>query len=188
MQRRRLAWAGALVALTGAAWVFRVWLFHDNLHVVAPGQIYRSAQLDTERLDAVSAELGLRSVLNLRGEHPGSQWFRRQRALLEARGIDSFDIRLSAQRLPSRQDLIRLVDALERAERPLLIHCLRGTDRSGLAAALVVLLEGGDLSRAREQYTLAHGYLHGVSLSDLPDLLDDYQQWLADQAAAADDQ
>ena len=180
MQRRRLAWAGALVALTGAAWVFRVWLFHDNLHVVAPGQIYRSAQLDTERLDAVSAELGLRSVLNLRGEHPGSQWFRRQRALLEARGIDSFDIRLSAQRLPSRQDLIRLVDALERAERPLLIHCLRGTDRSGLAAALVVLLEGGDLSRAREQYTLAHGYLHGVSLSDLPDLLDDYQQWLTE--------
>lgn len=187
MPRRQLVRAGAglLVALAGACWVFRVWLFHDNLHVVLPGQVYRSAQLDVESLDALIDELSLRTLVNLRGGHDGSEWFRRQRRLLADRRLASFEMRLSALRLPSRQDLERLIEILQTAERPVLIHCLRGTDRSGLAAALAVLLAGADLDRARREYTLSHGFVSGVSLSDLPDLLAYYEAWLAEHGLAS---
>lgn len=183
---RRLAFGGSLgllVVLAGAAAagaLFRVWLFGDNLHVVVPG-VHRSAQLDPARLDAVARELGLRSLLNLRGGHDGNGWFRAEQQVAAARGLETYTLRLSARRLPSQPDLVRLVEILETAERPLLIHCLRGTDRSGLAAALAVLLDGGDPERARREYGLVHGYVGALSLSDLPQVIDAYEAWLASE-------
>jgi protein tyrosine phosphatase (PTP) superfamily phosphohydrolase (DUF442 family) len=181
---RRLAVGGALGLVTlavgglAAAALLRVWLFGDNLHVVVPG-VYRSAQLDPARLDAVAQQLGLRALLNLRGGHDGNGWFRAEQQVAAARGLEAYTLRLSARRLPSQPDLVRLVEILQTAERPLLIHCLRGTDRSGLAAALAVLLDGGDPERARREYDLVHGYVGALSVSDLPQVIDSYEAWLA---------
>jgi protein tyrosine phosphatase (PTP) superfamily phosphohydrolase (DUF442 family) len=169
---------GALGALALAAFVLRQRLLHGNLHAVVPGEIHRSAQLDAEALADAVDELGLRSVVNLRGAMPERSWYREERELLEARGVALHDLRMSGQRLPSRQELRALVETLDAAERPTLVHCLDGTDRSGLAASLALLLGGADLDRAREEFALRYGHLGRLHGSDVGEWIEQYSAWL----------
>jgi protein tyrosine phosphatase (PTP) superfamily phosphohydrolase (DUF442 family) len=184
---RRGALLAGIVVAAGAATAagpLRVWLFEDNLHVVEPGAVYRSAQLSSDRLAALADELSLRSILNLRGAQPASAWFQGEREVAAREGLHEYSLRLSAASLPSRDQLRRLIALLDGAERPLLIHCYRGSDRTGLAAALWVLLSGGDLEAARAQYGFEHGFVAALSRSDLPGVLDMYEAWLARRGVA----
>jgi hypothetical protein len=181
----RLLAIALLVLLALALVALRERLFGGNLHVVVPGEIHRSAQLDGEALLRAVDELGLRSVVNLRGATPESDWWRDERALLEARGVTLHDLRMSGARLPSRQELRALLELLERAERPTLVHCLDGTDRSGVAASLALLLRGEDLGQAREEFALRHGHLGRLHASDAGEWLDLYAAWLAREGLAS---
>jgi protein tyrosine phosphatase (PTP) superfamily phosphohydrolase (DUF442 family) len=174
-----------LVLLGLALLALRERLFAGNLHEVVPGEIHRSAQLDAEALLRAVDELGLRSVVNLRGAVPEDAWWREEHALLEAHGVTLHDLRMSGTRLPSRQELRALLALLERAERPTLVHCLDGTDRSGVAASLALLLGGQDLRRAREEFALRHGHLGRLHGSDAGEWLDLYAAWLAREGLAS---
>ncbi len=173
-----------LVLLALALLALRERLFARNLHEVVPGEIHRSAQLDAEALLRAVDELGLRSVVNLRGAAPEDAWWREEHALLEAHGVTLHDLRMSGARLPSRQELRALLALLERAERPTLVHCLDGTDRAGVAASLALLLGGEDLRRAREEFALRHGHLGRLHGSDAGEWLDLYAAWLAREGLA----
>jgi len=162
-------------------WPLRAWLVTGNVHSVIEGAVYRSAQPTPEQLGELSERFGLRSIVNLRGDQHELDWYPAEREVATERALDYHSLRLSGERLPSPSDLSLLLDLLARAERPTLIHCLRGTDRSGLASALTLLLEGSDLETARREFSIDHGYLAAVSPSDLRDLLDLYEAWLADQ-------
>lgn len=181
----RIAVVAALVLLALALLALRERLFRGNLHAVVPGEIHRSAQLDSEALLRAVDELGLRSVVNLRGPAPERGWWRDEREALAARGVALHDLRMSGARLPSRQELRALLDLLERAERPTLVHCLDGTDRSGVAASLALLLRGEDLARAREEFALRHGHLGRLHGSDAGEWLDLYAAWLARHGLAS---
>jgi protein tyrosine phosphatase (PTP) superfamily phosphohydrolase (DUF442 family) len=182
---------GRILAITGlvllalALVALRERLFGGNLHEVVPGEIHRSGQLDAEALLRAVDELGLRSVVNLRGATPERDWWRDERALLEAQGVTLHDLRMSGVRLPSRQELRALLELLERVERPTLVHCLDGTDRSGVAASLALLLRGEDLARARAEFGLRHGHLGRLHGSDASEWLDLYAAWLAREDLAS---
>jgi protein tyrosine/serine phosphatase len=121
----------------------------DNFHVVEPGRAYRSAQLDAESLRLVINFLGIRTVVNLRGENEDDLWYQRERAVAQETGVTLVDIRMSASELPSRADLLLLYDTFTTAEHPILIHCKSGADRTGSAAAIwrmVVLGEPRELA------------------------------------------
>ena len=51
-------------------------------------------------------------------------------------GVEHYDIRMSAKRLPHRKDLLKLIELYETAPRPILIHCQGGADRTGEASAM----------------------------------------------------
>jgi protein tyrosine phosphatase (PTP) superfamily phosphohydrolase (DUF442 family) len=169
-----------LLVLAPAAFVMRVRLLDDNLHTVIPGELYRSAQLAPESLDREIERLGLRSIVNLRGDGKEHAWYQAESETVNRHGVALHDLDLSGQRLPSRQELSALLDQLEHVERPALMHCLNGTDRSGLAASLAVLLQGAPVERARDEFALRHGYPGRLLGSDVPAWLDQYEGWLVE--------
>lgn len=181
--QRRLAWIllAALASLAAAGLALRPSLLGDKVAPVIEGQVYRSAQLSPERLAELAHELGLRGLLNLRGERPGEDWYEAEAALAGRLDLALTGVRLSSSRLPSRQRLRELVAALDAAPRPLLIHCAAGADRSGFASALAVLLAGGDVAAARREAARLPGGLGLLSRSELPQVLELYETWLAGQ-------
>jgi len=83
--------------------------------------------LETERV---------RAVINLRGANAVESWYRAELADCTRLGIAHHDVRLSARRLPERETLLGLIDAFDALERPMLMKCAAGIDRSVFAASL----------------------------------------------------
>ena len=54
--------------------------------------------------------------------------------------------------MPEPEALAWLVGLYESGDTPILVHCQGGTHRSGVAAAVYVLLQGGTVEDAREQF------------------------------------
>jgi protein tyrosine phosphatase (PTP) superfamily phosphohydrolase (DUF442 family) len=153
---------------------------------VVPGAIYRSAQLDPEKLAAVSAELGLASVLAVRAARPNKDWYVEEVRAAQQLGLRLTNINFDPDRMPSRQQLRELVDQLDDAPRPLLLHCRAGVERSGLASAVALLLEGASLASARDQFSLRFGFHPWIARSELPRVIDRYEVWLEEQAIEHD--
>ncbi|WP_457595736.1 tyrosine-protein phosphatase [Hydrogenimonas sp.] len=109
-----------------------VWL---NLHEIAPG-VYRSAQPTPWQLARLKKKLGLKSVVNLRGDNPRSAVHQIEKRACERLGLELFFVEFYSRSMPERFRLEALKEAFEQAPRPMLIHCKAGADRSSLAAVL----------------------------------------------------
>ena len=166
-----------LFALTGL-WVFRGPLLHENFHTVIPNEVYRSSQLSPEVLERRIRELSLRSVINLRTNENTTSRFKGEQEVTEVHGVDLHLIRLRVS-MPPRGTLQQLVHLLNTVRRPLLLHCERGVERSGIASAVAVLLSGRNIAEARKQFGLTYGFVPLLCPSDLLRVLDDYGRWLA---------
>src|SRR5262249_41159099 len=148
----------ALASLPALAEAVRVF-FGANFHAVLPGRVYRCAQPSARALEELVARHGIRTVVNLRGCCDPFPWYLAQARATHRLDVCQEDICLSAGRLPSAPELRRLVEVIDRGEYPLLLHCRRGADRTGLASAVVLLLQPGvPLSQARRQLGLRYGH------------------------------
>lgn len=187
--RRSLWLVAALIAAIGLAIAgpLRSFVFESNLHAVVAGQIYRSAQPSEADIDRWVRELGLRSVVNLRGAKgkEDRRWLADERSASSRNGIEHVSLRMSSDDIPPAQTLRELVRILDTAPRPLLLHCRAGAERSSLASAVAVLLAGGDLAAAHAEFALDKGFVFLVN-PRLPRVLDDYEQWLAGQPSTPD--
>src|SRR5262249_59889867 len=93
------------------------------------------------RLERLIQAYGIRTVVNLRGSCLGFDWYRDECRVTHALDVCQEDVCFSAGRLPSTHEVRRLLEVVERSEPPLLLHCQRGADRTGLASAVVLLLQ-----------------------------------------------
>jgi undecaprenyl-diphosphatase len=130
-----------------------------NVHEVEPGVLYRSGQLGDAGLRAIVAEKGIRTILNLRGAHPDEDWYRREAAVARDAGIDYRSIAISARSVPDMATMVEIATTLAQAPRPILVHCIGGSDRSGLASAIYELaVEGSSEADAAGQLSIAYGH------------------------------
>ncbi len=139
---RTLVYCITLILILLLSFYIVINLCNNNYHNVLPKQVYRSAQLNQSTLLSYIKRDKIRTIINLRGKNPNASWYQNEIAAAKKADIQHDDITLSAHQLPSDTQLKRLVQLIETAKKPLLIHCRRGADRSGLAAAISVILSG----------------------------------------------
>jgi protein tyrosine phosphatase (PTP) superfamily phosphohydrolase (DUF442 family) len=158
--------------------IYRV-TFGSNFHTVIPGRVYRCAQPSGEALDRMISELGIRTVINLRGNGDTLPWYLEEALATHRHNVSQEDICFSAGRLPPVTELRRLLEVLEKTEYPILLHCRRGADRTGLAAAIVALLNAdGPVQAARWQMHPRFGHVPLGRPGQLDVFLDFYEDWL----------
>jgi hypothetical protein len=151
-----------------------------NFHVVVPGRIYRCAQPSAAALEQLIASRGIRTVINLRGTGDPIGWYLDEVRTAHDHNICQEDINFSAGRLPSVSELRRLILALERAPYPIVLHCRRGSDRTGMASAVAVLLTTDQsLEDAFGQLNWRFGHLAFGRPAQLDQFLGFYKDWLA---------
>lgn len=153
-----------------------------NFRAIAPGRAYRSGQLSPERLESYVRRHGIRTVVNLRGCCVAADWYRAQADATARLDVAQEDLSFSATRMPSTTSVRQLVEVLDRSERPLLIHCQQGADRTGLASVVVLLLDGVPLDVALRQLGPASGHVPLGRTVHVDRFFDQYRAWLAGRA------
>jgi protein tyrosine phosphatase (PTP) superfamily phosphohydrolase (DUF442 family) len=178
--RRRLVALAVLVALGAVLAEGARVAFGGNFHIVIPNRVYRSAQPSVAAIERAVADHGVRTVINLRGTCNPMPWYLEESRATHALGICQEDVCFSAGRLPSVTEMRRLVEVLDRCDYPVLLHCRRGADRTGLAAAVALLLHGGaPFPEAARQLGVRYGHLALGRPGYLDEFLDLYSAWLA---------
>jgi protein tyrosine/serine phosphatase len=110
-----------------------------NFHTVVAHEVYRAAQPDADDLAGYVRDYGIRSVVNLRGSHPGEAWYDEEVRSSQTLDLTHVDLALSAKRELTDTNIMALQRILQTTPRPLLLHCKSGADRTGLAAAFYLL-------------------------------------------------
>jgi protein tyrosine phosphatase (PTP) superfamily phosphohydrolase (DUF442 family) len=178
-RRTLLKFVGGAVVLGVGAEAGRV-IALTNTHTVVPGRVYRTAQLKADELRALVAEKGIRTVVNLRGVCADSPWYMDECRVTHAAGANQEDVTFSAKRFPAPAEMARLIDILDHTEYPIVLHCQRGADRTGMASAVVKLLQPGtDVGTARRQLWPRYGHFAVGRTAVLDAFFDYYEQWLA---------
>lgn len=128
-----------------------------NLHQISP-EMYRANQPSPEHIARYARELGLKTILNLRGESPKG-YYMLEREACAANGVKLIDFQVFSRDAPSRESVLGARDLFEDITYPALMHCKSGADRAGLMAVLYMhFREGQPIEQAKEQ--LSFKYLH----------------------------
>lgn len=149
-----------------------------NLNTVAAGRCYRCAQPSPRDLRCYAERFGIRSIINLRGydEHA---WYSTERDTAQSLGMQFVDAGLWASTQPTEAEFLDIVRSIDESPEPILLHCESGIDRSGLGAALFLLLKtDASLDEARRQLSVSFGHFASGRAGCLDRILDSYAGWL----------
>jgi undecaprenyl-diphosphatase len=112
-----------------------------------------------DKLEYYVTKYGIKSIVNLTGEHTGKPWYSEELQVSAEHHIKHYDIQLWAHHAPAEKDVEKLMEIFKTAPRPVLIHCRGGSDRSGLVAAMwKVIVDKEPKSEAQKQLSILYGH------------------------------
>ncbi|MFN3442180.1 MAG: tyrosine-protein phosphatase, partial [Rhizobium rosettiformans] len=104
---------------------------------------------------------GIKTVINLRGENPGKDWYDDEIAATAAHGARHVDFGMSARKDLTAERTQELLSILKTAEQPILVHCMSGADRTGLASVIFLQqVAGVDEEEAEWQLSPLYGHIN----------------------------
>jgi len=112
-----------------------------TVHPVIQNTVYRSAQLSGNNLHKNIDTYQFKSIINLRGKDLKENWYQTENNIAQQNNVRLYNVRLSAYKLPVSSEIDVLVNILQTAKKPILLHCQAGVDRSGMASALALSIE-----------------------------------------------
>ena len=132
---------------------------NSNFHPVEEKKLYRSGQLSEKKLRKYIQKYKIKTIINLRGENKKSRWFKTEQRVTQEHNVKLVSIPMQARTLPSKENLLKLLDAYDTEKTPILIHCYNGTNRTGEAAALWFLYkQHKNKKEALKQLSSKYGY------------------------------
>jgi protein tyrosine phosphatase (PTP) superfamily phosphohydrolase (DUF442 family) len=158
--RSRILMTVVLLAGLGS-WIYHMSVFRParNFHEIDAGKFYRSAQLGKDEFEDIVHKYGIRTVINLRGHQPGEWWYDDEESELKRLHVRQEDIGFSTEQMQTKEDWTRYAELLKTAQRPILVHCRSGADRTGEATA-VYMIDYMGKSRDEALKQLSVRYLH----------------------------
>lgn len=106
----------------------------ENFFRITP-DLYRSAQPNKKGMRAYEAA-GIRTVINLRARHSDND---------KARGTNLVLVHIPTRTraVSSDEFIVKALQTMRDAEKPALVHCMHGADRTGLVIAAYRVIEQG---------------------------------------------
>lgn len=130
-----------------------------NFDTLVAGEVYRSAQVRGSDLADYTKKYGIKSVLNLRGADPSSDWYPPEVSESARLGLVHANFAMSSSKMVTTDRVQELIALMRDLPKPLLIHCRQGSDRTGLASALyLAAISGADEDTAEGQLSLYFGH------------------------------
>jgi protein tyrosine/serine phosphatase len=138
---------------------YQIW--NGNFHEVIAGEYYRSAQLSPKELEKRIEQYGIKSIINLRGGEPGIQYYDQEVAVSDKFGVTYTSFPISAHHQLTDERVQELLTIMKAAPKPLLVHCLSGADRTGLASVIYLQqVAGVDEETAEWQLSPLYGHIN----------------------------
>jgi hypothetical protein len=156
-----------LAAAVTAAWLVALdrhgRLVWDHWDEAKRGVLYRSGQLSADQLTAAAQRYNIRTVINL--QLPGEE-LAAERALCARLRINFVNLPMPGDGFGEEwqfREILKIVDDPQR--RPVLVHCARGTCRTGAAVAIYRFERDGwmleDVATEMRRQTYRYGWLPG---------------------------
>jgi len=129
----KLTAIAVLAPVVFAAGCYVKWCVLDSrLCTITPGTLYQSAAFDADALVAACRERGIRTVIDLRDNHPED--VAANAIAAEKAGV--CHIHVPTETHPTSESVAKFLDAMDAAERPVLVHCQHGEGRSVMMCAI----------------------------------------------------
>lgn len=128
-----------------------------NLHRISD-EMFRANQPSPAHIARYAKELGLKTILNLRGTSPRGHYVLEKEAC-ERHGIVLIDFQVFSREVPPPVAILEARQLFDSIAYPALMHCKSGADRAGIMAVLYQHFRRGQpIEEALEQ--LSSKYLH----------------------------
>lgn len=138
-------------------------LVWDHFDVVKNGMLYRSGQLNSDQLEQAVKRYGIRTLISFQYPGAGVEF---ERTVAKGLGIDFMNLPMPGDGFgqePQFREVLKAVD--DPTRRPVLIHCARGTCRTGSAVALYRFERDGwtidDVSAEMKRQSYRDGWIPG---------------------------
>ncbi len=136
-------------------------LFWFNFHEV-DDNIYRSAQITPWRLKKIIKKYRIKTIINLRAKD--NYLYQIEQNICKSMGVEYIQIPLSSRSPNSTKNLLRLKEALLSSNKPILMHCKAGADRTGFASVFYHILKRKEPKEAiKKELKFKYAYLDFTS-------------------------
>jgi hypothetical protein len=130
-----------LAGIAAAAWAWADWIrpnaFPKRFGTVIEGEVYRAGELTPAAMRRVVERHGIRTVVDLGADPPGSRDDLRQARTAAALGVERVRLHLEGDGTGDPNVYVQTLEILaDPARQPVLVHCGAGTERTGAAVAL----------------------------------------------------
>ena len=139
------------------------------------GGLYRGNQPYPWTLSRGVRRLGLRTVVNLRGENDQLGWYRLERETCQSLGLNLVNLQVFSRGLIDQAAFDDVVQAIRTIELPALVHCKSGADRAGFFSVLYRHFRLGEpLENAIDELSWRYGHFKAAKTGVLDHFFDVY--------------
>jgi len=147
-----------------------------NLHQISD-EMYRGNQPGPNMVKSYAEELGIKTIINLRGTSTKGYYLLEKEAC-EANGVDFVDYQMFSRDTPTRDAIFGAKELFETIRYPAFMHCKSGADRAGIMSFLYMMLRKQvPLEEAAGQLSLKYLHVKQGKTGMLDAFVDAYRQY-----------